>query len=359
MGFENRYSLLDRTLHRLAFLTRPAQAGLADLEDRLFDAHCAGIEITRPVFITALPRAGTTLLLELCASLDEFAAHSYRDMPFVLTPMLWNRFAARFRQSEAPRERAHGDGMLVDLDSPEALEEVIWKLFWGRHYLPGRIVPWNAADDPEFSRFLRHHMRKIVALRRPVGAGTARYVSKNNLNIARLPLLRRMFPDAVLLVPFREPLQHAASLLRQHRNFLAIHRRDRFARDYMAAIGHYDFGEGLRPVDFDGWLSGAGESAPTTLSFWLRYWTATYAHLLRAASGNATLLSFERLCAGPETALGRLAGAIGLDDREALVRQAIQLEPPAPHPVDTGDVPGDLLDRAAEIHGKLCEASIV
>lgn len=359
MEFENRYSLLDRTLHRLAFLTRPAQAGLADLEDRLFDAQCAGIGITRPVFITALPRAGTTLLLELCASLDDFAAHSYRDMPFVLTPMLWNRFAERFRQSEAPRERAHGDGILVDLDSPEALEEVVWKLFWGPHYQATRIVPWSGEADPEFSRFLRQHMRKIVALRRPAGAETARYVSKNNLNIARLPLLRRMFPDAILLVPFREPLQHAASLLRQHRNFLAIHRRDRFARDYMAAIGHHDFGEGLRPVDFDGWLSAASQPVPTTLSFWLQYWTATYGHLLRAATANVTLLSFERLCAGPEAALARLVGAIGLDEREALVRQAAQLETPPPHPVDTGGIPGDLLDRATAIHESLCEASIV
>ena len=36
MAFENRYSALDRLLHKLAFSTRKAQIGLADVEDDYF-----------------------------------------------------------------------------------------------------------------------------------------------------------------------------------------------------------------------------------------------------------------------------------------------------------------------------------
>src|SRR5262245_43286282 len=80
------YSGMDRALHRVAFATYDVQADLADIEDRLFAAHLGSITNQRPVFITSLPRAGTTLLLECCAALDEFASHTYRDMPFVMIP---------------------------------------------------------------------------------------------------------------------------------------------------------------------------------------------------------------------------------------------------------------------------------
>ena len=68
-----------------------AQIGIADLETRLFDTELAAFEPGDPVFVTSLPRAGTTILLEILAALPEFATHTYRDMPMVLCPMLWSR----------------------------------------------------------------------------------------------------------------------------------------------------------------------------------------------------------------------------------------------------------------------------
>ena len=82
--------------------------------------------------------------------------------------------------------------------------------------------------------------------------------------MARIGFLLATWPDATIIVPVREPVQHAASLLRQHGRFLEIHARDRFARDYMRGIGHFDFGANLLPVDFDGWLSAAVHTDPLT-----------------------------------------------------------------------------------------------
>ena len=248
------YSALDRCLYRMAFKTYVPQVSLADLEDRLFAGQLAPYKADRPVFITALPRAGTTLLLECCAKLQEFASHCYRDMPFVLIPCLWARFSATFQRAGKLGERAHGDGVLIDFDSPEALEEVLWKTFWRQHYRSDRIIPWHDGDASEFGEFFRSHMRKIILLRGGQDAHAACYVSKNNLNIARTRMLRRLFPDSVIVVPFRQPLHHAASLLEQHHNFLRIHEEDPFACEYMRAIGHYDFGKNLCPVDFGGWI---------------------------------------------------------------------------------------------------------
>ena len=119
-GTRTPYGPTDRILHRLAFATYPAQLALADIEDRQYAGKLAPIPTDRPVFISGLPRAGTTLLLELLAGSPEFGAHCYRDMPFVPIPCLWARFANRFQKHTEKQERAHGDGMLIDPDSPEA-----------------------------------------------------------------------------------------------------------------------------------------------------------------------------------------------------------------------------------------------
>jgi len=236
-----------------------------------------------PVFVTALPRAGTTMLLELIAACPEFAVHTYRDMPFVLCPMLWRGFSRRVRRSVAPRERAHGDGISISPDSPEAFEEMIWSAFWPEHYGARTIAAWTTCKHPEFAEFFSNHRRKIVALRARDEPRARRYVSKNNLNIARIPALFEVVPEATVVVPFREPVQQAWSLLAQHVRFLAIHRDDPFARRYMAAIGHFEFGANLRPIDFGGWVGTRDAEDALQLRCWLEYWLATYRHLLAHA----------------------------------------------------------------------------
>jgi hypothetical protein len=349
------YSGVDRLMHRVAFRTYPAQLALADLEDRLYAKELAPCKSDRPVFIAALPRAGTTFLLECCARVPEFAAHCYRDMPFLLIPCLWNRFSVGFRQAGQRQQRAHGDGMLIDFDSPEALEEVLWKIFWRRHYQRDRIVPWKKEGHAEFAEFFRSHMRKIILLRRGKDAATARYISKNNLNIARTGVLHRLFPDSVIVVPFREPLQHAASLLKQHRNFLRIHKEDRFASAYMRAIGHYDFGENLRPVDFDGWLDRRESKDTETLAFWLEYWTVGYRHLLAKNVDYLHFLNYDALCANPARGMQLLADVLGSRDSQSLLSAAGDVRVAKPHPVDTSTVPASVLQDVDRIYTQLKE----
>ena len=357
MELSERYSSVDRLLHRLAFATAPIQIEMADLEDRMFRQDLAGIEVDRPVFITALPRAGTTLLLELCVALDEFASHCYRDMPFVLLPMLWDRLSRGFRRSDAPVERAHGDGMMVNLDSAEAFEEMIWRAMWPGHYLGDRIVPWDRCDNREFPQAFRNHLRKVVALRHRSRAVVPRYVSKNNGSIGRTGALLDCCPDATIVVVLREPVQHAASLLRQHHQFLAIHARDRFAKEYMNGIGHLEFGANLRPIDFDGWLNAAQHPDPTTIDFWLEYWVAAYRHLLARRSA-LHFLPYDWLCAYPDDGLDRLAAVVDIRDRQSWMAQRWRIKPPGRHNVDMSALDQKLLSHANELYQTLLEHSL-
>ncbi len=353
MDFENSYSLADRVLHRLAFATRRLQIDFAETEDR----GLADIPLRPPLFVTGLPRAGTTLLLECIAGLDEFATHIYRDMPFVLVPQFWNRISRSFQTREQRTERAHGDGMLVGTDSPEAFEEMIWLAFYPKRYDGDSIKPWaDTAALAELKPFLANHMRKIVALRRP--HGNARYASKNNLNIARIGALGNAFPDASIVVPFREPIQHAASLLRQHRNFLDMHARDDFARRYMAGIGHFDFGANLKPVNFDGWLHQTEHRDPLTLNFWLAYWCATYRHILTQHGQRVILLSYEQFSRRPEAQLNSLADCLTLKARDAFVANAARIKPVKSYDVSAQGVDERLATEAAALLDELEAAAL-
>ena len=80
-------------------------------------------------------------------------------MPFILAPGLWDKISGRFRESGELKERAHGDSLLVDFDSPEAFEEVFWRVFTGNRYIKKqRLVPYEV-DDETISKF-----RTYVAL---------------------------------------------------------------------------------------------------------------------------------------------------------------------------------------------------
>lgn len=124
MAFEIAYSALDRMVHRLAFAAPAVQLAAAGIEASLLSGRFKDVAVGPPVFITALPRAGTTPLLSALSLFPSLAAQTYRDMPFVLAPLLWSRLGGAFRRGGAPRERAHGDGVAIGLDSPEASEEV-------------------------------------------------------------------------------------------------------------------------------------------------------------------------------------------------------------------------------------------
>jgi len=358
------YSRIDRILHRWAFAGIEIQKSLADIEDRVYAAHIGMAPVTAPVFITSLPRAGTTLLLDLVAKIPGFVTHTYRSMPFVMCPILWDSISRGFRRQAVERERAHGDGKTVSYDSPEAFEEILWKAFWPGKYHSNHIDLWSATDrDAEFEEFFFSHLRKLTALAPPSAA--PRYLSKNNGNIARLPLLASIFPDAVCFVPFRDPVDQAGSLLRQHRRFVKIHADDAFARHYMEDIGHFEFGAGLKPFAFPALPGTALGSDPQGGDYWLEYWIRCYTYLLSSggllssADAQVHFVDFDHMCETPLPAITAIAERLDGGKSLAPLRAEAGIFHPAVHyaAADIGFDAG-LLERARALHGQLMQRAI-
>lgn len=357
--FETKYSSMDRWVHRLAFSGRAVQMTAADMESSMYGKVYRDIVPSRPVFVTCLPRAGTTLMLDVIHQSPLFATHCYRDMPFVLAPVLWNALSGGFHKRAELSERAHGDGMQVGYDSPEAFEEVLWRAFWPQKFLDDRIELWGRDEEAgEFREFFAEHMKKIIALRAPKGVEGVRYISKNNANVARVELLRRLFPDSTVLVPFRGPVAQAHSLLQQHQRFLEVHRQEAFSKRYMSDIGHLEFGELHRPIMFPGMDAVRSKYSPATLDYWVAYWVAAFEHLLSLRQ-ELVFLSYERACEGRDPALAALSRHL---DVPLATFQAV---PPdvfrAPKLYGAKAQPEDaaLARRADELHAECLKLSIL
>ncbi|QEM80751.1 sulfotransferase [Halomonas binhaiensis] len=346
------YSAIDKALHNYAFSSPSRQIALSSFEDKLWKRTLAETQVGKPVFVTSLPRAGTTILLELLARQEEFASASYRNMPFTMSPLLWGRFSSMFRKKGEKSERAHGDGIAVDFDSPEAFEEMVWMAFWREHYTDKGIKLWGAEDrNPEFEEFLSRHMRKIVAS----VPGSQRYVSKNNANIARLPLLDAAFPEAQIVIPVRDPASQISSLMRQHQRFADLHSRDRFARQYMEGIGHFEFGAALRPIAFPG--APQGTEGAEHADYWLRYWIAAYEHVLSTAPAESAFVDHAALSRDPETQLPMLAEVLGVEHREAFNAASEMFRAPGASP-ELPNASADLVQRANDLYAQLQERAL-
>ena len=296
------------------------------------------------VFVAGLARAGTTVLMRVLHRTGAFRSLTYRDMPFVLAPNTWARLTALSRRDVALQERAHGDGIVVDADSPEALDEVFWRVFCGPSYIGRQALSPMRADDEVLEKF-----RTYVALVLKRYEGD-RYLSKNN-NVLRLPSIRRAFPKAQILVPFRDPVQQAFSLRMQHRRFIARQRADPFARDYMTWLAHHEFGLDHRPFGSPG---AAGEADSAVPGHWLHQWVAVYDWVWRQAQAEAVdpiFVGYELMCAEPDRVCDRLERLLDLP------RASLSFEPRE----SRADVPPiddeDLLKRAQRLYEALQAAS--
>ncbi len=294
---------------------------LGDLETSLLKEELAEHPVRQPLYVCGLARAGTTVLLEALASHSEVVTHRYKDYPLLFVPYFWNWF---LRHAERPpaavSERAHRDGIMVNSDSPEAMEEGLWMAFFSRLHDPEHsALLGSEVDNPAFEAFYRQHISKLLMVR-----GGSRYLTKGNYNVTRLGYLQKLFPDARFVIPIRHPLTQIASSIRQHRLFSAALRDNERARAHLERVGHFEFGLVRRPIH----AGNADEQAEILACFrcgdevsgWARYWASIYGFVKRDLlqsddhGGRALVVRYEDLCAHGAQTLERILAHCALTD---------------------------------------------
>jgi hypothetical protein len=332
---------------------------LGGLESWLLRERLDSTPIDKPIFIAGLARSGTTILLELLAGHSHIATHRYCDFPFVFTPFWWHEVLKRAPRTDAElEERAHGDGLPVGPDSPEAMEEPLWMAFFPHIHSRGTAQMLDAGTShPAFEQFYGDHIKKLLLSR------GRRYLSKGNYNIARLQYLQKLFPDARFVVPIRHPRSHVASLIKQHKLFVEGETRHPRALEHMRHVGHFEFGLDRRAIEvgdpavsasiYDLWERGE------EIRGWARYWAHLYGWMAERLHDDFALreatvtVRFEDFCEKPATTLGGVLGHVELPDEE--IRQTAANRVHAPdyyRPTFTPDEEAAIVEETAEVAEK-------
>ena len=121
------YNFLQKNLHRLVLGNSLIKKTLFEIEKSLFYKKQVGTKDQQHIFVTGLPRSGTTILLNFIYQTNDFASLCYKDMPFILSPNLFGKISKK--KNIQSQERMHQDGIKFDLNSPEAFDDVFFKTF--------------------------------------------------------------------------------------------------------------------------------------------------------------------------------------------------------------------------------------
>ena len=133
----------------------------------------------------------------------------------------------------------------------------------------------------------------------------------------------------MILIPFRNSMQHAFSLLRQHRRVVDLRAKNKFTLSSMTWLGHHEFGLDHQPYQF--YRKASAQYSNHDLDYWLQLWCQTYAWLEYAKSDTAVFVCYEDLCKSEENwdhlaALGNIAVEHRTGDRFRLSNKPVDVE---------------------------------
>ena len=260
------YSNIQKFLHDFVLSKKIINKSLFELEKIIYLKN-KDTKIQSHVFITGLPRSGTTSLLNFLFSSDEYASLTYNNMPFILSTNFSKLF---YKKNITKKERLHGDGIDFDNNSPESLDEIFF-------------------DNSE--EFIRNELENYIQLIL-LSNNKTKYLSKNNLNYKRIDLIQSIFPNSIFLIPIREPLQHTNSLLNQHLHFSQLQKEDDFIRRYMNYLGHNEFGLNHKP-----WKKPIHFNDLNNINYWLEQWCLFYEFIYKKFQSykNCYFIIYEEL----------------------------------------------------------------
>lgn len=278
-----KYNFLEKFLHKLVLKNNYLASLIFDLEKRIYlSENFNKIKDHEHIFICGLARSGSTLLLKNIYNYFDFASFTYNDMPFVLSPNIYLSICKKFiNRKNIKIERAHKDNVIISNKDPEAFEEIFWKFISNNKYINA-----DSLEIYEYSTFELQEFVKLINLLL-IKNNKNIYLSKNNNNILRINSIINVFPNSRILITFRNPIEHAQSLLNQHLNFTTLQKNDNFIMEYMSMIGHYEFGIEKKFFKFDNEKNNYNDK---NLNYWLYEWIRIYNFIFKKYKSNKNVI---------------------------------------------------------------------
>ena len=211
---------------------------IVKLEDFFFKDK--DINLKTPIFITGMPRSGTTLLTHILHDTKKYGSYLYKDYPFPELPLFWNKFNDLYYKSAEDQKRIHNDDLLINKNSPENLDEFIWKRLFQNHYKEFDSFLDENFSNTEFENNYIRSIKKILFVRKK-----NQYLAKNNYIIFRIKYLLKFIPSAKFIVCVRNPNDTCYSLEKIHKRFIEINKIKEY-KNFEKNFLHYEFGNSRR-----------------------------------------------------------------------------------------------------------------
>ncbi len=210
------------------------------------------------------------------------------------------------------KERFHKDGLEHSLSSYEALEEPFWRNFYGTKYIFDTSLNQHTIDNEVYSRYC--DFRKLIA-------GGKIYLAKNNNHLLRAKSLvefdRKNGSSTLTIIPFRNPVDHAKSLLKQHKLLAEEQDQDEFVRDYMDFLVHHEFGQGTKFQIFENEFELDSSYGKDEINYWLEVWYSYYKSVKQQFERceDFMFFNYENFVSNPEYSLEKIFESVGMTNK--------------------------------------------
>ncbi len=330
------YSELSQLLHRMALDNYR-------ISEKLFKYEIKKIKRKKLerrndfIIISGLARAGTTSLMNDLAKINSFVSLNYANMPFLMSPKLWSKIYKP--KTKHVKERSHKDGILIGLDSNEAFEEYFFKVKANDSYINDtHLSEYNITEEDyndylDYQSIIKSDKQKI-------------YLAKNNNFVLRYKSVRDYNDDFVMVILYRDPLTHAASLLEKHLNYSILQNEDPFVLEYMNWLGHHEFGMIQKPFVFNDskYFVNADKNS---IDFWLKSWINYYSYVLTIQHPNTIFVNYNSYCSNPKDVIMAIVNKIGIQTKFP------DYKPFKNKRINDAKVSDVLLEEAQEIYRRL------
>jgi hypothetical protein len=236
---------------------------------------------------------------------------------------------------------------MFGLDTIEALDEFFFKVFLNEKYITESSLQIHQLDENTYKSYVEYQN-----LIKAPGKETL-YLSKNNNFILRYKSFREYNKNFKCIIIIRDPVDHAVSLLSQHKNFCDQQTNDPFVLDYMNWLGHHEFGLNSKVFDFgqpDIW----GKYDKLNLNFWLAVWI-NYHRFLKSFVGdtNLHLVAYTDLLHHPLKLQSAICNEVGVSITTQEKEPFIKNKSPKSIPVDEA-----LLEEANALYSELLKSKM-
>ena len=263
---------------------------LSNWESKLLRKKIENLKVDKPVYVTGLARAGSTVTVEMIGKHPDVAYHKYMHSVNPFIPHLVQQISKVVPLFKKPVERVHKDGLMVNRDSPEAVEEPMWMRFFDTiHNDKVSNIFDEKISNPEFEKTYDLILRKLMYNQK-----STRYVAKNNYNVSRLEYLHKLYPSLKIILLIRHPINHIASLVKQDAILTELEIENKRLLHWTKIIGHREFASAKICVNVDSTktiekIRKLWEKEETYVKGWAVQWNMIYSYVTDLLKRNKHL----------------------------------------------------------------------